>query len=300
MGSRFSITVVSINEEIGAINIQEAISEIERVEKMISSWDENSETSLINRNAGIKPVKVSLELFKLIERCKQISELTDGAFDISFASMDTIWKFDGSMKAMPTAEEISASVAKVGYENIRLDEKNQTVYLEEEGMKISFGAIGKGYAADKAKEFLVSKQVVGGIIDAAGDITTWGTDVSKKKWIIGVVNPLRKDKIVSWLPLVESSVATSGNYEKFVTFRGTQYSHIIDPRTGYPSSGVRQVSVFAKSAELCDALATAIFIMGTEKGPFLINQLDGVELILFDDKNQMYKSDGIFLDQEPQ
>ncbi len=298
MGSRFSITVVSTSEELGNINIQEAIAEITRIEKMISSWDEESETFAINKNAGIKPVKVSLELFKLIERCKQISELTDGAFDISYASMDKIWKFDGTMTDMPSPEKIKNSVRHVGYQKIILNRENNTVFLEEKGMKISFGAIGKGYAADKAKEFLVSRQVVGGIIDAAGDLTTWGTDVSGKKWIIGVVNPLSKNKIVSWLPVIESSVATSGNYEKFVNFKGKRYSHIIDPRSGYPSTGIRQVSIFAKTAELCDALATAVFIMGKDAGLFLINQLDGVEVILFDSLNKVHKSDGILFERD--
>lgn len=299
MGSRFDITVIAIDEELGYINIEEASAEIKRIEKMISSWDEDSETSLINRNAGIKPVKVSDELFKLIERSKQISELTDGAFDISFASMDKIWRFDGSMKKIPSEIEIKNSVAKVGYEKIILNAESKTVFLKQKGMKISFGAIGKGYAADKAKELLVSKQVVGGIINAGGDLSTWGTDVSGKKWIIGIVNPLSKEKIVSWQPIVESSVATSGNYERYVTFNGKRYSHIIDPRTGYPSSGLTQVTIFAKNAEMCDALATAVFIMGRDAGLSLINQLGGPEAILFDSENKMYKSSGILLDENP-
>lgn len=300
MGSPFNITVVAANEEIAHINIEEAIAEISRIEKMISSWDEESETFQINKNAGIKPVKVSRELFNLIERCNKISDFTDGAFDISFASMDNIWKFDGSMIEMPTDEAIKKSVAKVGYEKIILNNEDQTVFLKDRGMKISFGAIGKGYAADKAKEFLVSRQVVGGIIDAAGDLTTWGTDVSGKKWIIGVVNPSSLDKIVSWLPVVESSVATSGNYEKYVTFKGQRYSHIIDPRTGYPSSGIRQVSIFAKDAELCDALATAVFIMGKKEGLALINRFRDIDVILFDDESKMHKSDRLIFNQEPQ
>lgn len=296
MGSRFDITVVALNEELGYINIEEAIAEITRIEKIISSWDENSETSLINKNAGIKPVKVSYELFKLIERAKQISELTDGAFDISYASMDKIWKFDGSMKYMANDDEIKKSVAKVGYNKIILDAKNKTVFLKQKGMKISFGALGKGYAADKAKELLISKQVVGGIINASGDLTTWGTKATGEKWLIGIANPLSKDKIFSWLPIVESSVATSGNYEKYVTFKGKKYSHIIDPRTGYPSSGINSVSIFAKSAEVSDALATAIFIMGKDSGLFLINQLDGIEAILVDSNNKIHKSSGILFE----
>ncbi len=299
MGSRFDITVVSTNEELGHINIEEAIAEISRIEKLISAWDSNSETSLINKNAGIKPVEVSLELFNLIERAKQFSYLTDGAFDITYSSLDKVWKFDGSMKYLPTQEQIENSISKIGHEKIILDRDAQTVFLEQKGMKISFGAIGKGYAADKAKSLLVSKQVIAGIINAGGDLTTWGTKASGEKWLIGIANPKNKDKIFSWLPVVESSVATSGNYEKFVNFEGKRYSHIIDPRTGYPSSGISSVTIFSKRAEHCDALATAVFILGKEDGLTLINQLAETEVIIVDDANEMYKSEGVLFEIEP-
>ncbi len=203
------------------------------------------------------------------------------------------------MQRKPTEDELKKSVAKVGYHKIILNERDQTVFLRDEGMKISFGAIGKGYAADKAKELLISKQVIGGIINAAGDLTTWGTKANGEKWLIGIANPLSKEKIFSWLPVVESSVATSGNYEKFVVFDGVKYAHIIDPRTGYPATGVNSVSIFAKSAELCDALATAVFIMGKEAGLSLINQLGGTEVILVDDDNLVHKSSGILFESEP-
>ncbi len=297
MGSRFDITVVASSEEIGSINIDEASAEIKRIEKLISSWDVESETSLINLNAGLKPVKVSDELFSLIERSIQISELSDGAFDISYASLDNIWKFDGSIKEMPSEIEVKNSIAKVGYRNIVLNEVDQTVFLSKKGMKISFGAIGKGYAADKAKELLISKQVVGGIINAAGDLTTWGTKANGQKWLVGIANPLSEERIFSWLPIVESSVATSGNYEKHFILNGIKYSHIIDPRTGYPSTGVNSVSIFAKSAETCDALATAVYILGKDKGLDLINQLGGIEVVLIDSLSQVHNSSGILLDQ---
>lgn len=299
MGSRFDITVVSRNEELGHINIEEAAAEIIRIEKLISAWDPNSETSLINKNAGIQPIKVSRELFNLIERSYQLSELTDGAFDISFASLENIWKFDGSMLQMPSKEQIEKSIEKVGYEKIILDKKAQTVFLKEKGMKIAFGAIGKGYAADKAKKLLISKQVIAGIINAGGDLTTWGTKASGEKWLIGIANPKSKDKIFTWLPVVESSVATSGNYEKFVIFKEKKYSHIIDPRTGYPTSGVSSVSIFGKDAEYCDALATAVFILGKEAGLLLVNQLAGTEAILIDNQNELHKSNGILFERDP-
>ncbi|NNL08856.1 MAG: FAD:protein FMN transferase [Croceitalea sp.] len=296
MGTRFEITVVAPSETVGNGFIEEGIAEITRIEKLISSWDAGSETTLINANAGVAPVTVSQELFELIERAKKISEITDGAFDITFASMDSIWKFDGSMSYFPTNAAIKSSVSKVGSHNIILDKDKRTVFLKEKGVKIGFGAIGKGFAADKTKQLLISKGVTGGIINASGDLTTWGTKVTGEKWMVGITNPLDKTKVFSWLPVVESSVATSGNYEKYIVFDGIKYTHIIDPRTGYPISGVKSVTVFAKTAELCDALATAVFIMGKESGLFMIDQMKGVEALLVDENDKIYKSSGIQLD----
>lgn len=297
MGTRFEITVVAQNEDMGYININEAIAEIQRIEKKISSWDEDSETSRINRFAGVRPVKVSDEVFQLIKRAVKISEITNGAFDITYASMDKIWRFDGSMKQMPSEIAIQNSIAKIGYQKIQLDEENTTVFLTEKGMKIGFGSIGKGYAADRAKKFLKEKGVPGGIINASGDLTTWGTQVTGEKWLVGLTNPIDKEKVFSWLPVVESSVATSGNYEKYVTINGEKFTHIIDPRSGYPVKGLKSVSIFAKDAELCDALATAVFVMGRDSGTHMINQLGGVEVVLVDDENKIHKSSGILFDK---
>jgi len=177
MGSRFDITVVAEDSITAKNYIESGIEEIDRIEKLISSWDENSQTSEINKYAGIKPVKVEAELFNLIERAMMISKLTDGAFDITYASMDKIWKFDGSMRKMPSEEDIRASVTKVGYNNILLDKEKLTVFLKIKGMKIGFGAIGKGYAADMAKKLLLAKGVTSGIINASGDMNSWGKQV---------------------------------------------------------------------------------------------------------------------------
>ncbi len=295
MGSRYEIVVVADNQKQGNQYIDLAVNEIRRIEKIISSWDPDSETSAINRNAGIKPVKVSRELFDLIKRAKKISEITDGAFDISYASMDKIWHFDGSMKQMPSPEAIKKSVAKVGYHNIILDQKNQTVFLKLKGMKIGFGAIGKGYSADKAKKLLISKGVKAGIINASGDMNTWGTQPNGQKWQIGITNPLHKNTVFATFPLTDEAVVTSGNYEKYVIFNGKRYTHIIDPRTGYPSSGIISATVFAPSAELADALATSIFVMGTDVGIDRINQLPGIECVIVDDRDKIHTSKGIHI-----
>ncbi|MFK7776012.1 MAG: FAD:protein FMN transferase [Saprospiraceae bacterium] len=297
MGSRFEITVVAKDSIFANAHIDIAINEIKRIEKLISSWDKNSQTSEINKYAGIKPVKVDAELFNLIERAIGISKLTDGAFDISYASMDRIWKFDGSMKNMPSENAIKNSVAKVGFVNILLDKTNSTVFLKIKDMKIGFGAIGKGYAADKAKELLLSKGVTSGIINAAGDMNTWGKQPNGKEWQVAITNPLNKNKVFALLPITNGAVVTSGNYEKYVNFNGTRYTHIIDPRTGYPSSGIISVTVFAPKAELADALATSVFVMGAAAGIDRINQLPKVECIIIDDKGNIIKSKNIAINK---
>jgi len=297
MGSRFDITVIATDSVAANNHIDTAITEIKRIEKLISSWDANSQTSEINRNAGIKPVKVDAELFQLIERSIGISKLTDGAFDISYASMDNIWKFDGSMKQMPSSAEITASVEKVGFQNIILDKENSTVFLKLKGMKIGFGAIGKGYAADKAKDLLISKGVLSGIINASGDMNTWGKQPNGKEWKVAITNPMDKNKVFALLPISNGAVVTSGNYEKYVKFNGKRFSHIIDPRTGYPSSGIISVTVFAPKAELADALATSVFVMGQEAGLDRINQLPKIECIIIDDKGNIIKSKNIEIDK---
>jgi thiamine biosynthesis lipoprotein len=297
MGSRFEITVVANHTEQANEYIEMAIAEITRIERLISSWDDQSQTSAINRNAGIKPVKVNRELFDLIARAINISKLTDGAFDISYASMDKIWKFDGSMLEMPSKEAIAASVAKVGYQNIELNADSTTVFLKHTGMKIGFGAIGKGYAADKAKALLMSKGVTSGIINASGDMTTWGKQPNGNEWKVAITNPMDKNKVFALLPITNGAVVTSGNYEKYVNFNGQRYSHIIDPRTGYPATGIISVTVFAPKAELADALATSVFVMGIEAGLDRVNQLPQIECIIIDDKGNITKSNNIQIDK---
>ncbi|RTE55593.1 FAD:protein FMN transferase [Arenibacter aquaticus] len=297
MGSRFDFTIVAKDQVTADSYIDMAIQEINRIETLISSWIPSSQTSDINLNAGIKPVRVDQELLELIERCITVSRITDGAFDITYASIDKVWKYDDSMTQIPSKGAIQNSVAKIGYQHIVLDKKAQTVFLKQKGMRIGFGAIGKGFAADKVRSMLKAEGVKSGIINASGDLTTWGKQPDGTDWMVGITNPLNKDNIFSWFPVVNAAVATSGNYEKYVTFNGVKYSHIIDPRTGYPSTGILSVTIFAPSAELCDALATSVFITGTETGLNTINQIKGVECIVIDDKNQIHTSKNIELNK---
>ena len=292
MGTRFEITLVS-TQEVANQYLNAAQGEIERIERLISSWDANSQTAEINRQAGIKPVKVAKELYDLIARSIEISKITQGAFDISYAALDPVWFFDGRMKAVPSESERLKSVQNIGFKDLVLNAKEQTVYLPKKGMKIGFGAIGKGYAADATKKLMKSLGVSSGIINASGDLTSWGKKPDGTDWQVGISNPENPTKVFSWFPVRDAAVATSGNYEKYVTLEGKQYSHIMDPRTGMPVSGIKSVTVFAPNAELADAFATAVFIMGIDTGIDTISQLPGMSCIIVDAENNIHHSPNI-------
>jgi len=295
LGSPFEITVVA-NDTTKANQYEDmAIAEVKRIENLISDWIPTTPLSQINQNAGKQAVKVPLELIELIERSIKIAKLTDGAFDISYASMDRIWKFDGSMKEMPSPEAIKKSVEKVGFENIIIDKEQQTVFLKLEGMKLGMGGIGQGYIADKVKAHLMANGCSAGLVNISGDISTWGKQPNGEQWKVGIKNPMNKNKIFATFPLEDTAVETSGSYEKYVTFNGKRYSHIIDTRTGYPATGLISVSIFAKTTELADALATGVFVMGKDAGMNLVNQLPGIGCIMVDEDGKISTSNNIDL-----
>lgn len=293
MGTRFEF-IISAEDSMFAYNqIKNAENEVKRIEKLISSWKDNSETALINKNAGIKPVKVSDELFGIIKRALFISKLTEGAFDITYAAADAVWKFNNKEVVFPDSLTVKNMLSKIGYKKVIIDEKNKTVFLSEKGMKIGFGAIGKGYSADKVKKMLIENGVKSGIVDAGGDIITWGKQPNGKDWTIAVKNPMNKNKVFAVLPVSNKAVVTSGDYEKFFIYENKKYTHIINPKTGYPTSGLISVTIFAESAELADALATGVFILGRDTGLNLINQIPEAESVIIDESGKMFTSNKI-------
>ncbi len=293
MGVDFEFSVVADNKSQANDFIHKAIAETTRIENLISSWKQTSQTSEINRNAGVKPVKVAKELLQLIKRSKRISELTDGLYDISYASLDKIWYFNKPMPHLPDSVSVKKSVAKINYKNIVINEEKGTVFLKQKGMKIGFGSIGKGFVAEIVKAYLKKMGVTAGLINAGGDLTTWGKHPVTGKWLIQIANPDNILKNAGQFELLDNSVVTSGNYAKYIEFKGKRYSHIIHPKTGWPVRGLKSVTIFCKNTELADALATAVFVMGKETGLELINRLNGIECLLIDDENQMHSSKGL-------
>ncbi len=294
MGNRFEISVVSEDEEWANQRIEEAITEISRIEKLLTTFSDDSQTNQINASAGIQPVKVDKEVFDLIARSLRISELTQGAFDLSYGSIDkSLWNFDKTMTSLPDIATAKSMVRLIDYRNIILDSANQTVFLKEKGMRIGFGGIGKGYAAECAKNLMKKQGVESGIVNAAGDLTTWGRQPNGKEWTIGIADPDAKNKPFSYLNISDMAVATSGNYEKFVVIDGKRYSHTIDPKTGLPVSGIKSVTVICPNAEIADAMATPIIVMGVRVGLDLVNQMRGIACIIIDDNNKVYTSKNI-------
>lgn len=295
MGTRFELVAVSENEQLATKAIDAGVDEIKRIEALISEWQPTSQTSAINRAAGSMPVSVDPELYDLIVRSLKVSKLTGGAFDISFAAAYKLWKFDGSMTRMPSPEEVAASVKHIGFERIILDPKTHSVFLKDPEMKIGFGAIGKGYAANRARDVMRKMGITAGVVNAAGDMITWGRQPDGQPWYVGIADPAEKDKVFSWLTASETSVVTSGDYEKYAEIDGKRYAHIIDPRTGYPATGLKSVTIICPDAELADALATAVFVLGPEEGLYLVNQLKGVECLMVTDKDEMLTSENLHL-----
>jgi thiamine biosynthesis lipoprotein len=298
MGNSFEFTLIGENENWCKQNINLAINEIKRIESLLTTFSENSTTSLINKNAGIKEVEVTNEVFELIERCQKISQITQGAFDISYGGLDKkFWNFDTKMTQLPNAETAKKSVELINYENIILNKENNTVFLKNKGMRIGFGGIGKGYAAEMAKKILQENNVKSGIVNASGDLSAWGYQENGKPWTIGIANPNQKNDIFSSFEITNYAVATSGNYEKFVIIDNKKYSHTINPITGYPVSGIKSVTIIANNAEIADALATPVTVMGIEVGLNFINQLQTIGCIIIDDFDQKYFSNNINIKQ---
>ena len=296
MGNHFEISLVAEEEELANEWIQQGFNHIKEIEYLLTTYSETSDLYRINTAAGIEPVVVQKETFDIIERSLHISALTQGAFDISYGSVDKrLWNFDIHQNELPDPETAKKMVRLINYRNILLDNAAKTVMLKEKGMRIGLGGIGKGYAAEKTRQYLKSLGATAGIVNASGDLTTWGNQPDGKPWTIGIADPNNASSIFSYLEVSDMAVATSGNYEKFIWVNGRKYSHTINPKTGLPITGIKSVTILTPNAELADALTTPIAIMGIEAGLHLINQLHQVEAIIIDDDDRVYLSKQIEL-----
>ncbi len=287
MGSGFELKIVCESKAKAYHFLETGINEIERIEDLLSEFRDHTLTAKINQNAGIQPVQVDKEVYELIERSIKLSALTQGAFDISAGPLKKLYRFKNENFSFPEKEIIQNTLAKVGWEKIKLNLSDLSVFLTKKDMYISFAAIGKGYAADQVKKIWLENGVTAGVINASGDLTAFGNRPDGSPWNIGIANPDNKIKMLFYIPVKNASVATSGDYEQFFMHDGIRYSHNINPITGQPLKGIKSVSIFSPSAELSDALATAIYVMGVDTGLHFVNQLPNTHAIIIGDKNEV-------------
>jgi FAD:protein FMN transferase len=283
MGTLVEISVIEKDEKLAITSIQQAFREIRRLEKLMSIHIPDSEISKINQAAGKDRVSISKELMAVIQRSLFWSEKTAGAFDITVGPAQELWDFD--TPSLPSKFSIADAIKKIDYRKIQL--KEQTVFLPEKGMLLNLGAIAKGYAVDKAIDILKENKIQSALINAGGDLKSIGQRSDQLNWRIGLQHPRNSESLLASFSISGNAVATSGDYQKYFEKNGNRYHHILDPTTGYPATtGSISATVIAKNVMDADALSTAIFVLGSEKGIALLNSLNGVEGLIVDSNGE--------------
>lgn len=294
MGTALEMTLDAASNEKADKVFSSIEREMRRIEEEMSEWKETSTLSAVNRNAGIKPVKVPRELFNVIDAALKVSRVSDGAFDITWASMRGLWDFRPGFERAPAPEEVNSRLGLVDYRDAVMDPTGSTVFLKRKGMAIGLGGIAKGYAVDKAMEVAVKSGIRNAIIKAGGDMRVQGIGNSHG-WEVGIQDPRERGRLLARLTLSNVSISTSGDYERFFIKDGVLYHHIMDPKTGYPARGTRSVTVIGPDTMTTDALSTAIFVLGPEKGLGLAEKLGQIEAIIVDSDGVVRTTSGIEL-----
>jgi len=287
------ILVPDGEEEAAASAIEAAFTEIDRVESLMSEYRPESEVHAINASAGKAPVQVNHEILEVVQRALYVSSLTRGAFDITAASLSGLWNFNDVPVQLPSDEVIASTLPFVNYKLITVDRDERTIFLTKQGMRIGLGAIAKGYAVDRACEVLAGRGVTSAIVNAGGDLRALGRK-DGGAWIIGIQDVGDRDRLAAKIEVSDIAVVTSGDYEKYLMINGKRCSHLIDPRTGRPArSGCSSVTVVTSRADLADAIATGLFILGPAEGLALAEHLKNVEALFIDDQGRLLWTPGI-------
>jgi thiamine biosynthesis lipoprotein len=295
MGTAFELLVVEEDPARAMKLLDIGIEEIKRLERLLSEFIPESYTCRINSSAGIQPVIVNNEIFGLLERCQQISSISGGSFDITVGPLKKLYNFKNSYIDFPEKKTIKKTLRETGYHNLRLSKEESSVFLARKAMHISFAAIGKGFAADCVKKIWLEMGLKSGFINASGDLTAFGTKVDGSPWKMGIANPDNPRENLYAIQISSASIATSGDYEQYFIYKGKRYSHNIHPKTGLPLQGIKSVSVVSPSAELSDALATAVYVMGAKNGINFIDQLPDTHCIVITEDNKHYFSKNLDL-----
>ena len=294
MGSNLTLTAVAGNEAATLAAFDEVFAEFERLDALMSVWREGSEVLALNAAAGAHAVPVSAEVLEVLRIARQVSEWTDGKFDVTFGALSDLWKFDQDQDGtIPRPEDIRSRLPLIDYRAVVLDERAKTAFLRRAGMRVNLGGIGKGYAVDRAIAILRRRGVHNFMIQAGGDLYVGGRR-GDHPWRLGIQDPRGPaNRTFAAIELSDETLSTSGDYERFFMKNGRRYHHILDLDAGEPAQGCRSVTLVSDRAVLADALAKGVFILGPERGMALIERLPGVEGVIVSATNQVLVSSGL-------
>ena len=290
MGTRVSVELWHDDESRGRELVEAVLAEYRRIDARMSTYKPDSEISLINDTAASAPVEVSDELFMLIRRALELSDQSDGAFDITYDSVGYLYDFRARQR--PTDSEIDARLGAIDYRHVTLDENSHSIAFADAGVRINLGGIAKGYAIERGAMILEEAGVRFALLNAGGDTRVVG-DRRGQPWIVGIRHPRADDQVVTRLPLVDEAISTSGDYERFFEEGGQRYHHIINPTTGVPTEGVLSVTVIGPDATMTDGLSTTLFVLGVERGVEFIESLPEYEAIVVDASGELSYSSGL-------
>ncbi len=290
MGTRIGVEVWHEDQAEAEQAIDEVLAEFRRLDQALSPYIETSELYSVNRDAAQHPVVISQEFLHLLQTSLEYSELTGGAFDITFASVG--YQYDYRKGIAPDKEAIAEALPLINYRLINLDAQDSTVAFERPGMRVDLGGIAKGYAVDRGIAILSSRGIENALVSAGGDSRLLG-DHRGRPWHIGIQAPRDKQGMAAVLPLSETAISTSGDYERYFERDGVRYHHIISPKTGRSAGELRSVTILGPNATRTDALSTSVFVLGLKQGLALIDRLEDVEAVIIDNQGEMHISKGM-------
>ena len=290
MGTAISVELWHADADQGRALIRRVMDEMHRIDDLMSTYKPDSELSRVNARAAAQPVTVSNELLTLIERALEFSEITHGAFDITYASAGQYYDYRKGRK--PDSKQLAEVLPAINYHNVRLNPEHSTVQFLQPGVRIDLGGIAKGHAVDRSITMLLAAGVSNALISAGGDTRVIGSHWDHP-WKIGIRDPRNGDGIVSMIPLEDAAISTSGDYERFFEENGVRYHHILNPGTGDSPREVHSTSIIGSNATDTDALSTSVFVMGVDNGLKLVNSLPDIEAIIIDNRGRMHHSDGL-------
>jgi thiamine biosynthesis lipoprotein len=290
MGTRIHVELWAGTRAAGEADIDAVMREMRRIDFAMSTYKPTSEVSRVNARAARAPLRISRELFDLLGTAVEYSRITDGAFDITYASVGFMYDFHRRLK--PTEAQIEAALPAVNYRNLELDPKRRTIHFTRDGVRIDLGGIAKGYAVDRGIAILQARGIRHALVSAGGDSRIIG-DRFGKPWIVGIRHPDHKEQVIARIPLVDTAISTSGDYERYFDENGVRYHHIIDPATGHPASKVRSATILAPTATRTDGLSKTAFVLGPEAALQIFDRLEDVDAILVAPDGRVLYSKGL-------